>query len=151
MLVGNILEKTEAFCAWQVCADRLADWMRNTWQSHGNDRVPQWEDSTMEQSTAIPGLRSEGFDNLVSVDYILKWWGGKDSETLSGELNVIWKVFKPDNNSDSFECYRTWIRLAPRDFILGQYKSEMEKREANRAAVREAFHQWQALFIKKGT
>ncbi len=148
MLIGNTLEKSDAFCAWQVCADKLADWMRNTWLAHEEDGISQWEDATTEQIAAIPGLQAEGFRNLVGVDYILKWWGSDDLEALSGELNVIWKLLKSDDNGGQFECYRTWIRLAPRDFVLGWYKSEFEKREANRAAVREAFHQWQELFVK---
>lgn len=149
MLVGITLEKSEAICAWQICADRLADWMRNTWLNHEAVCDAQWEDATTEQATAIPGLQSEGFQNLVSVDYILKWWGSNDLEELSGELNVVWKICKVDETGSHFECYRTWIRLAPRDFVLGQYRNEFEKREANRAAVREAFHQWQELFLQK--
>lgn len=147
MLIGNVLEKTDAQCAWQLCADKLADWVRSSWQEHEKLGVQRWEDASSEDAAALPGLREEGFADLVGLDYILKWWGGRDSEELSGELDVIWKI-APEEGQSSVTCYRSWIKLAPRDFILGLYKEEGAKREANRAAFREAFAQWKRLFEK---
>ena len=78
---------------------------------------------------------------VVGLDYLLKWWGSADSEALGGQLDVIWKVME----GGSVACYKSWIKLAERDFILGVYKEEGAKREANRAAFREAFAQWKGL------
>ena len=143
MLIGNILEKTDAVSAWQLCADKLADWVRSSWQKHTKLGVKQWEDAITEDSSALAGLQQEGFKGLVGLDYILKWWGGDDSDTLAGEVDVIWKTMGDDG---VIVCYRTWIKLAERDFILGIYKEEGRKREANREAFRQAFSQWKKLF-----
>lgn len=142
MLIGNVLEKTPAEAAWQLCADKLADWVRTSWQEHSGAGVEKWEDSMHEDPGALPGLREEGFNGLVGLDYILKWWGAKDSEELAGALDVVWKVMK----DDGVACYKSWIKLADRDFILGLYKGEGAKREANRAEFRKAFDQWRTLF-----
>lgn len=147
MLIGNILEKTRAEAAWQLCADKLADWTRTSWQQHIRDGEKQWEDSTHEDPNAIPGLREEGFKDLVGLDYIFKWWGARDSEELAGVLDVIWKTVG-SGEGESVTCYRTWIKLADRDFILGLYREEGDKREYNRAEFRKAFAQWRELFIK---
>ena len=144
MLIGNILEKTDAVSAWQLCADKLADWVRSSWQEHTKLGIKQWEDAIMEDSSAFVGLQQEGFKGLVGLDYILKWWGGDDSDTLAGEVDVIWKTIEEDGGS--VVCYRTWIKLAERDFILGIHKEEGRKREANREAFRQAFSQWKGLF-----
>lgn len=145
MLVGNILEKTDAQCAWQLCADKLADWVRSSWQEHQKQGAKKWEDTWHEDPNALPGLREEGFAGLVGLDYVLKWWGGEDSEALSGELDVIWKTV---DSNDEIVCYRSWIKLAERDFVLGLYKEEGAKREVNREAFRAAFAQWKELFEK---
>ncbi|MCD7769540.1 MAG: hypothetical protein LUH36_05415 [Oscillospiraceae bacterium] len=76
------------------------------------------------------------------MDYIFKWWGAKDDEELAGQVDVIWKVASDEGVSS----YRSWIKLAERDFILGRYRDERAKRDANRAAFREAFAQWRKLF-----
>jgi hypothetical protein len=90
------------------------------------------------------GLREEGFTGLVGLDYILKWWGSNDLDELAGELDVVWKVMR----QDKVVCYRSWIKLANRDFVLGLYKEEGAKRDANRQAFRQAFAQWKKLFEK---
>ena len=142
MLISNVLEKTPAETAWQLCADKLADWVRTSWQEHTNAGVKQWEDSLHEDPAAIPGLREEGFKGLVGLDYIFKWWGGRDSEELSGQIDVIWKVIEDGH----IACYKTWIKLAERDFILGIYRVEDGKREVNREEFRNAFAKWKGLF-----
>ena len=142
MLIGNVLEKSSAQSAMQLCADKLADSVRSTWQEHRKRRDPQWDEGWPEDPIAMGGLREEGFKGLVGMDYILKWWGAKDSEDLAGVLEVIWKVAE----EDAISCYRTWIKLSEQDFILGLYREEGDKREKNREAFREAFAQWHALF-----
>ena len=145
MLIGNVLEETDAVSAWQLCADKLADWSRSVWMENTAKKgLKTWEISIMENPGAIPGLREEGFKGLVGLDYILKWWGPTDSDELGGELDAIWKVMPEDGGE--IECYRTWIRLAGRDFLLGLYKDEGSKREYNREQFRSAFAQWKELF-----
>lgn len=142
MLVSNILEKTPAEAAWQLSADKLADWVRSSWQEHTKQKISRWEDATTEDPAALYGLRQEGFKGLVGLDYIMKWWGANDSEALAGQVDVIWKVMEGEN----IACYKSWLKLAERDFILGLYKSEPAKREANRAAFRDAFAAWKKQF-----
>lgn len=142
MLISNVLEKTTAEAAWQLCADKLADWVRTGFQAHSSQGVKQWEDSLHEDPAAIPGLREEGFKGLVGLDYIFKWWGGRDSEELGGQIDVIWKVVEDGH----IACYKTWIKLAERDFILGIYRVEDGKREVNREEFRNAFAKWKGLF-----
>lgn len=144
MLVSNILERTPAEAAWQLCADKLADWVRTGFLDHTGAGDKKWEDVLHEDPAALPGLREEGFGNIVGLDYILKWWGSNDSEALSGQLDVIWKVME----GDELACYKSWIKLAERDFILGVYREESAKREANRAAFRDAFAAWKGQFAK---
>ena len=145
MLIGNVLEKTPADAAWQLCADKLADWVRTSWQDHTKEGERQWEDSWHEDPNAMIGLRAEGFEGLVGLDYIFKWWGADDSEALAGAVDVIWKVV----GSSGFETYRTWIKLAERDFILGLYREEGAKRDKNREGFREAFAQWRQMFLDR--
>jgi hypothetical protein len=144
MLIGNVLEKTDAEAAWELCADKLADWVRTTWQAHKKMEATQWEETAHEDPAALIGLREEGFAGLVGLDYILKWWGSGDLDELAGEVDVVWKVMR-DNK---VVCYRSWIKLANRDFVLGIYKEEGPKRDANRASFRQAFAQWKKLFEK---
>ena len=59
-------------------------------------------------------------------------------------METVWKVKSED--SASIDCYKTWIRLADRDFILGIQPTEPAKREANRAEFRKAFAQWKDLY-----
>lgn len=146
MLIGNVLEKTSAVAAWQLCADKLADVIRTAWQEHTARGDKQWEDAFYEDPNALVGLREEGFHGLVGLDYIFKWWGAEDSDELAGVLDVIWKTI--DGETDEVCCYRTWIKLADRDFILGLYKEEGAKRDRNREEFREAFAQWKKLFEK---
>lgn len=147
MLIGNVLEKMKAEAAWQLCADKLADTTRNIWQKNKAEGLTKWETDLSEEAAALPGMREEGFRGLVGLDYIFKWWGSDDSDGLAGEIDVIWKVISEDG--DAIATYRTWIKLADRDFILGLYKDEAAKRDANRAAFRDAFAQWKKLFDKK--
>ena len=144
MLISSVLEKTPAEAAWQLCADKLADWVRTSYLEHLNAGARQWEDAMHEDPAALVGLREEGFGHIVGLDYVLKWWGSRDSEELAGQLDVIWKVME----GDSISCYKSWIKLAERDFILGVQKTEAGKREATRAEFREAFAQWRKLFSR---
>ena len=151
MLIGNVLEKTDAEAAWQVSASKLADAVRTSWQEHTNAGDKQWEETFFEDPLAIIGLREEGFKGLVGLDYIFKWWGAEDSEALAGAVEVLWKTIRDedqDGDVEGINCYRTWVKLAERDFILGLYKEEGAKREKNREAFREAFKIWKGLFAE---
>ena len=145
MLVGNVLEKTKTDAAWQVCADKLADWVRTDWQNHVKEMDRQWEDACHEEPLAVLGLSEEGFRGLVGVDYIFKWWGADDTDELAGALDVIWKVME----GNQLSTFRTWIKFADRDFILGVYKEEGAKRDKNREEFRSAFAQWRELFLAR--
>jgi len=150
MLIGNVLEKTNAVYAWQLCADKLADRVRDIWFENSKQGQKMWEEAISEDENALTGLCKEGFSDLVGLDYIFKWWGAEDSDQLAGEIDVIWKVADAEDDA-SISCYRSWVKLAERDFILGLYGSEPEKREANRKAFRAAFTQWRELFCQKRT
>lgn len=142
MLISNVLEKTPAEAAWQLCADKLADVVRTTYLDHLHAGADKWEEAMHEDPAALQGLREEGFTGLVGLDYVMKWWGSDDSEELAGQLDVIWKVM----TADGVTCYKTWIKMAERDFILGLYREEGAKREATRKEFRRAFAQWLELF-----
>jgi predicted acetyltransferase len=144
MLIGNVLEKTDAEAAWELCADKLADWVRTNWQAHKKMNAVQWEETSHEDPAAMTGLREEGFTGLVGLDYIMKWWGADDLDQLAGEVDVVWKVMR----ENKVVCYRSWIKLANQDFVLGIYKEEGAKRDATRAVFRQAFAQWKQLFEK---
>lgn len=145
MLIGNVLEKTPSDAAWQLSADKLADWVRTSFLDHKKQGSEKWEDAMHEDPAVLPGLREEGFEGLVGLDYIFKWWGAGDPEALGGEIDVLWKTVAP-SEQDGVRCYRTWIKLAERDFTLGLYPEERVKRERTREAFREAFAQWRKLF-----
>lgn len=147
MLIGNVLEKTSAEWAWQLCADKLADHVRDVWLENTGKGLKSWDVAYSEDPGAFPGLQKEGFKGLVGLDYIFNWWGAEDSDGLAGAVDVIWKVVG-DGEDDSVTCYRSWIKLAERDFILGLYKEERSKREVNRKAFRDAFEQWKELFAR---
>lgn len=144
MLIGNVLEKTTAESAWELCADKLADRVRDVWLENRKKGLNNWEEAFSEDAAALPGLREEGFGDLVGLDYIFKWWGAEDADELAGEVDVIWKLA----GEEDILCYRSWVKLAQRDFILGLYKAERDKREASRAEYRKAFAQWKELFEK---
>jgi len=148
MLVGNILEKMKAEYAWQLCADKLADSIRDIWLAKTEEGSLGWEVGLSEDPNALGGLREEGFGDIVGLDYIFKYWGATDSDALAGEIDVIWKLVGSDEDDGNIRCYRTWLKVADRDFILGLYTSERDKREANRAAFRDAFAHWKTLFEK---
>lgn len=145
MLIGNVLEKTGAEYAWHLCADKLADAIRDIWLQNRELGMEKWEEALSEDTNALPGLQEEGFEGLVGLDYIFKWWGGADSDELAGEIDVIWKVMT-EKTGGSVSCYRSWIKVAERDFILGLYTDERSKREAFRETFRHAFDQWKQLF-----
>ena len=145
MLIGNILEKTDAVSAWQLCANKLADWVRTSWLGHRHEGIAKYEDALPEDPNALLGLRAEGFGNVVGLDYIFKWWGSDDPEEFAGVVEVIWKLME----DDKIVCYRTWIKLAERDFTLALYREEGAKRDYNRKAFCEAFAQWQKLFCTR--
>ncbi len=81
---------------------------------------------------------------MVGLDYILRWWGSPDSEELAGELDVMWKIM----TASGIACYKTWIKLADRDFILGLYRDEDAKRTVIRKEFHQAFAQWRDLFAQ---
>lgn len=147
MLIGTVFERTDAVTAWELCANKLADWVRNIWQRNIDQGISQWEAAEIEDPAAIPGLREEGFAGLVGVDYLFKWWGSDGNDDLAGIVEVIWKV--KGAGTDAIACYKTWVKLAERDFILGLQPSEPAKREANRAEFRKAFVQWRELYPRQ--
>ena len=144
MLISKILEKTERTTAAENMANRLADKVRNIWQQNQHEGRARWEENFYEDPEGVSFLRSESFPNLQGMDYIFKWWGNEDLDGLAGELEVLWKV-KEDHG---ITIYKTWIRLAPRDFVLGTLKEESQKREATRQEFRKAFAQWQELYVE---
>ena len=148
MLIGNVLEKSKAEQAWQLCADKLGDAIRNCWLENTKLGLKNWEEAFSEDPDAMAGLRTEGFGNVVGIDYIFKWWGAQDTDELAGGIVVVWKLME-DSEEERIACYRTWIKVAERDFILGLYADERGKREANRAAFRDAFAQWKELFANR--
>jgi len=144
MLIGSGFEKTSAETAWELSADKAADWVRTCWQENRERTDPRWEETTHEDPAAFQGLRAEGFQGLVGLDYVLKWWGENHPDEPAGELDVIWKVA----DEQGVNCYRTWIKFNVGDFILGVYPDETARREANRKAFRRAFSQWREQYPK---
>ena len=45
--------------------------------------------------------------------------------------------------------YKSWIRFADRDFVIGTIREESQKREFNRKEFRTAFAQWQKLYVNR--
>lgn len=150
MLIGNTLEPSEVSYAWQHAANRLADRVRNVWLENKKLGLPVWEETFSEDPKAIPGLREEGFGELVGLDYIFRWWGADDSDALGGEVDVIWMI-AGDEPAKPVESYKTWIKLAERDFILGLYGTENQKRRVNREEFQKAFARWKELFAAMNT
>ena len=148
MLIGNILEPAEASFAWQLAANKLADFVRTTWQTNRKLGLTRWEEACSEDSQALTGLEEEGFGKLVALDYIFRWWGAEDVEELAGEVVAVWKIFN-GNEEKPITAYKTTIRLAERDFILGLYPTEGQKREVNRQEFQKAFAIWKDLFEAK--
>lgn len=147
MLIGSVLEKTDAESAWQLSADKTADWVRTCWQENEKHENEQWEKTLHENPVALGGLREEGFPGLVGLDYIFKWWGENSPDEPAGELDAIWKIL---DKSGAIACYRSWIKLNMSDFMLGVYETEDTKRMVNREAFRKAFLQWRNLFLQIG-
>ena len=142
MLVGTVFEKDDGFSALQMCANHLADEVRNIGLHNTNSGKACWEQSFSERSDAISLLQGEGFQGLVGIDYVFRWWGTEDSEELAGEIVVVWKIAR----DGEIEYYRTWIRLAQRDFLLSMFATETRKREENRKDFQSAFEQWKRHF-----
>jgi hypothetical protein len=138
MLIGTIFDKAEDLTATDMCAFHLADEVRNLWLQNTAQGREQWEESFCEHPDVIPQLQEEGFPNLQGIDYLFRWWGDKDSE-LAGEVTVVWKICEP---SGDMAYYRTWVRLAERDFSVGLHGTETRKREVVRSEFRQAFAQW---------
>lgn len=145
MLISEIMEKAGATTAADNMANHLADRVRNIWLKNRNAGVDQWEENFYEAPDGVSFLRSESFPNLVGMDYIFKWWGNADLEGLAGELEVLWKV---DENGE-VDIFKTWIRFADRDFVIGTVREESAKREVNRRDFRAAFAQWQKLYANR--
>lgn len=138
------MEKTPRTIAQENMANRLADRIRDIWltnRSHGRE---QWEETFYEDTDGISFLRDESFPHLQGIDYIFKWWGAEAVDGLSGELEVLWKVKAPEG----MNIYKTWIRFADRDFVLGEYSTEERRRAANREAFRGAFAEWQQIYAE---
>ncbi len=144
MLISERLEKTPSVVAAENMANRLADNIRNCWLGKREQGVDRWEENFFEDPDGVRFLRGEAFPNLQGIDYIFKWWGGKEIDALSGELEVLWKVIVPETGR--MEIYKSWIRFADRDFVLGAYPTEPQKREANRAEFRKAFQKWKDFY-----
>ena len=144
MLISKVFEKGAQVTAAESMASRLADRIRNIWLENKQAGYERWEESFYEDPDGVTFLRSENFPALQGVEYIFKWWGNEDIEGLAGELEVVWKV----QANGSVDIYKTWIRLAPRDFILGTFKEESQKRDAFRAEFRKAFALWQKLYLE---
>lgn len=145
MLISKTLEKIEQMTAAENMANRLADKVRNIWLEYKQAGYDQWEENFYEDPDGVSFLRSESFPQLQGIDYIFKWWGNEDLDGLAGELEVLWKVQK----DAGVEIFKSWIRLAPRDFVLGTIQEEQRKREINREEFRRAFAEWQELYVKQ--
>ena len=147
MLISQVLEKTAKTTAAENMAYRLADKVRNIWLEKFHAGIEKWEEDFYEDSDGISFLRYESFPNLIGIDYIFKWWGNDDDDGLAGELEVLWKV-KVESGVD---LYKSWIRFAARDFVLGTIQEEARQREANRKDFRDAFLFWQRLYVQRLT
>lgn len=141
MLISEIMEETPPMTAAENMANRLADHIRNIWLDNTQMGVDQWEVNFYEDADGVSFLRGEDFPDLQGIDYMFQWWGHEDSDGLAGRLDVLWKV----NRNGNISIYKTSIRFAPRDFILGA-QSERKKREINRAEFRRAFAVWRELY-----
>lgn len=145
MLISEILEKTKQTTAAENMASRLADKVRNIWLDNRNAGQGKWEENFYEDPDGVSFLRGESFPGLLGIDYIFKWWGSDDLDGLAGELEVLWKV----EEDHGVGIYKTWIRFADRDFVLGTIREESQKRERNRQEFRAAFECWQKLYQEK--
>lgn len=145
MLISEILEKTEQTTAMDNMAKRLADKVRNIWLANRTAGRTKWEENFYEGPDGVSFLRGESFPDLQGIDYIFKWWGNDDIEGLAGELEVLWKA----KEADGMAIYKSWIRFADRDFVIGTIREESQKREFNRKEFRTAFAQWQKLYVNR--
>lgn len=146
MLIGKSMEHIPSMTASENMANRLADRIRNIWLEKQAAGQKRWEENFYEDPDGVAFLRSESYPDLVGIDYIFKWWGAEDIEELAGTLEVLWKV----NEGEGVSLYKTWIKFADRDFIMGNIREESDKREANRKEFREAFAQWQQCYLARG-
>ena len=142
MLIGEVMERTPKVSAAENMANRLADRVRNLWLTcTGSGRSP-WEENFSEDPDGVVHLAEESFPGLKGIDYIFRWWGGEDLDDLAGDLEVLWKT----DASGSMEIYKTTIRFANRDFVMGNRSTETKKREAFRADFRSAFAKWEKAY-----
>jgi hypothetical protein len=144
MLVGEVMEKIPTITAAENIANRLADHLRNTWLNNERAGITSWEENFYEDPDGIVFLRGEEFPGLEGIDYIFRWWGSDDLDELAGDLEVLWKVKK----NDGIEMFKSTIRFANWDFVLGSIKGETKKREFNRSEIRKAFAIWQKLYAQ---
>lgn len=121
---------------------RLADKVRNIWLENIDAGNTKWEKNFYEDPDGVRFLRSESFPNLEGIDYIFKWWGNEEYDGLAGELEVLWKV----KRESGIEIYKSWIRFADRDFVLGAVQEESRKREVTRGEFQSAFAAWQKQY-----
>jgi hypothetical protein len=145
MLVGHVIEKSSVNHTWEIAANKLADRIRNTWLDNRKAGITSWEDGFGEDYANIEFMRKEGIPNLVNVDYIFRWWGAADPDDFSGQVDIIWTIEKEQGQN---EFYRTWIKLAELDFLMGTPGTEADRRENNRKAFREAFGEWMPELAK---
>ena len=145
MQISAVMEKTAPQIAAENMANRLADKVRNIWLEKQAVGIDQWEENFFEDPDGIKFLEKESFPNLTGIDYIFKWWGSRNADGLAGQLDVLWKA-EVDGN---MVIYKTWIRFAEQDFVLGIIRDEARKREANRSEFRKAFDQWQTLYERE--
>ena len=147
MLVSKSMERIPSMTASENMADRLADRMRNIWLGKRAVGLDRWEENFFEDPDGVAFLRRESYPGLIGIDYIFKWWGANgDLDGLAGELEVLWKV----EENQGVSLYKTWIKLADRDFVMGTIPEESAKRVANRQEFRAAFAQWQKIYQNRG-
>jgi hypothetical protein len=144
MLIGEVMEKTPSVTAAENMASRLADRVRNIWLNNEKAGITSWEENFYEDPDGVAFLRGESFPNLEGIDYIFRWWGSDDLDELAGDLQVLWKV----KTEGGVELFKTTIRFANWDFVLGTIKGETKKREFTRSEFCKAFGIWQNLYVK---
>lgn len=145
MLVSKVFEKTPKVSASENMSARLADRVRNIWLSSTNKGREPWEENFAEDPEGIAFFREECMPGLQGIDYIFRWWGSDDLEELAGDLEVLWKIYQDSN----MEIYKTTIRFANQDFVMGGIPTESKKREAFKQEFRKAFDSWIKLYSEQ--
>ena len=145
MQISAVMEKMKPEIAAENMANRLADRVRNIWLEKIDAGYTQWEENFFEDSEGVHFLERESFPDLVGIDYIFRWWGSRDADGLAGELTVLWK----SEVNGTMTIFKTWVRFSEMDFTLGIVRDETRKREAFRSEFREAYAQWQKLYLEE--